>query len=374
MNETMMTVTFPTEALRWDAVTHRDPRAEGAFLYAVRTTGVYCRPTCASRLPRRENVAFFATSREAERAGFRACKRCRPNGASRPDRAGQAVARACRLIEAAAEPPSLKQLAAAVGLSPFHLHRLFKQAVGVTPREYAAGRRQRRVQDGLQGGDSVTRAIYDAGFGSSGRFYGQATDLLGMTPSQYKEGAAGIEIRYAVVPSSLGWVLVAATERGVCAIELGDAPETLVDRLHDRFPQARLRDDDPVFADWVARVSALVEAPRRGLDLPLDVQGTAFQHRVWKALREVPPGVTASYAEVAERIGRPGAARAVARACAANPIAVAIPCHRVVRGDGGLGGYRWGVERKRALHEREAKGGCGAVQSPHVSAVASQTP
>ena len=347
---------FPTDARRWAAVLRRDRRAEGEFLYRVRTTGVYCRPTCASRLPKRENVAFFASSGEAERAGFRACKRCRPGDGLRPDPGAATIARACRLMDEAEAPPALGDLAAAVGLSPSHFHRLFKRTVGVTPKEYAAAQRAGRVREGLGRSPTVTRAIYDAGFNAGSRFYEGAGRELGMAPAAYKNGAAGIEIRYAVEPSSLGWLLVAATEHGVCAIELDAGPEPLLARLRARFPRATLRGDDPAFAAWVGLVSAFVEAPQRGLDLPLDVQGTAFQHRVWKALRELPPGTTATYAEVAERIGRPGGARAVAAACAANPIAVAIPCHRVVGGDGGLRGYRWGVERKRALLEREAAG------------------
>ena len=344
---------FATDTSRWDAVLRRDPRADGRYLYGVTTTGIYCRPTCASKRPRRENVAFFAGRREAKRAGFRACKRCRPDLAVRPDRGSDAVARACRLIEAAPEPPGLTELATAVGLSPSHFHRLFTATTGVTPRAYAATHRQRRVQAALRPGASVTRTKLDAGFGSSSRFYDGAADALGMTPSTYKAGASGVEIRFALGQSSLGPVLVAATERGICAIELGEDQEGLTERLRARFPNARLRHGDPAFAAWVDRVTALVETPRLGLDLPLDVQGTAFQRRVWQALRDIPAGTTASYAEVAALIDQPGSARAVAGACAANPLAVAIPCHRVRRGDGQLGGYRWGVERKRALLDRE---------------------
>ncbi len=353
MDESINAV-FATDAARWDALLRRDPRADGQYLYGVTTTGIYCRPTCASKRPRRDNVAFFAGHGEAERAGFRACKRCRPNLAAAPGRHADAVARACRLIEEAPEPPSLTELATAIGLNPSHFHRLFKATTGVTPRAYAAAHRQRRLQDTLRPGTSVTRTIFDAGFGSSSRFYDGAGAALGMTPSAYKDGALGIEIRVGFGRSSLGSVLVAATERGVCVIEIGEDRERLTERLRARFPHARLRDDDPAFAAWIDRVTALVETPRLGLDLPLDVQGTAFQRRVWEALRAIPAGATASYAEVAARIERPGAARAVAGACAANPLAVAIPCHRVLRRDGDLGGYRWGVERKRALLAREA--------------------
>ncbi len=343
-----------TDLQRWEALTQRDPQADGSFFYAVKTTGVYCRPSCASRPPNRQNVEFFSRWADAEQAGFRACKRCQPNAASPREQRAEAIIRACQLIEASEEPPALKDLAAAVGLSPFYFHRLFKTLVGVTPKQYASVQRQRRLQDGLQPGGSVTQAIYEAGFGSSSGVYAKTADLLGMTPAQYKTGAAGVEIRFAIAPCFLGWVLVAATEQGVCAIEFGETPEVLSERLHSRFVKAQLRSADPSFAEWVAQVTAFVAAPSRGLDLPLDIQGTAFQQRVWKALQAIPPGTTASYAAVAERIGRPTAARAVARACASNPLAVAIPCHRVVRSDGELSGYRWGIERKRALLEREA--------------------
>jgi len=357
----MMTMSFDTDTSRWNAVTARDARAEGAFLYAVRTTGVYCRPTCHSRLPRRENVAFFDAPAAAEGAGFRACKRCAPNvtGAAPAEAAAaEAVARACRLIEASAEPPSLEELAAAVSLSRFHFHRLFKQATGVTPKQYATAHRLRRLRDGLQGGvrsgASVTDAIYDAGFGASSRAYAAAPEALGMTPGTLRDGAASVVIHYAVGQCSLGWAIVAATERGVCAIELGDSPDDLLARLRARFPKAHLSAGDAAFAGTVRQVVALLETPERGLNLPLDIQGTAFQRRVWDALRQIPSGRTASYASIAARIGQPSATRVVAQACAANTLAVAIPCHRVVRGDGELGGYRWGVTRKRVLLEREA--------------------
>jgi AraC family transcriptional regulator, regulatory protein of adaptative response / methylated-DNA-[protein]-cysteine methyltransferase len=357
--DTTTEMPFATNDRRWEALTKRDRRAEGAFLYGVATTGVYCRPTCASRLPNRENVRFFDSHAEAERAGYRACKRCRPNLSSGGDRHADAIRRACALMEQADPPATLDDLAAAAGLSPFHFHRVFKKIVGVTPKQYAGAARMRRLQGGLEQGESVTRAIYDAGFGSSSRVYERAAERLGMTPSRYRNGAAGLRIRFAVAPVSLGWMLVAATERGICAIELGDTPEALVERLHVRFPRAERCDDDSAFAAWVRQATAFLEAPRRGLDLPLDIQGTAFQQRVWKALQEIRPGRTESYADVARRIECPSAARAVAQACASNPVAVAIPCHRVVRSDGDLGGYRWGTERKRALLEREADLSCG---------------
>jgi len=346
--------TFSTDSERWDAVARRDGRADGVFFYSVRTTGVYCRPSCAARLARRENVRFHATTAEAEAAGFRPCKRCRPNGHGVADAHADAVARACRLIETAEEMPSLDALAAAARLSRFHFHRVFKTVTGLTPKAYAAAHRARRVREELMRSETVTDAIYGAGFNSSGRFYATATDVLGMTPTDFRTGGDGAVIRFAVGECSLGSILVAATERGVCSILLGDDPDTLARDLQDRFPRARLIGGDRGFEQLVAKVVGFVEAPALGLDLPLDVRGTAFQQRVWQALREIPAGRTSTYTTIAERIGAPKAVRAVARACASNAIAVAIPCHRVVRHDGALSGYRWGVERKRRLLEREA--------------------
>jgi len=339
---------------RWQAVQRRDRSADGVFYYAVRTTGVYCRPSCAGRLPRRENVQFHASCAEAERAGFRACKRCRPNELAPDARQAAAVAQACRMIEEAEEHPSLATLAKAAGLSRFHFHRLFKATTGVTPKAYAGAHRGRRVRDALASRDSVTEAIYGAGFNSSGRFYAASSDLLGMTPTEFRAGGGNNLIRFAVGECSLGAILVAATEKGVCAIEFGDDPEALVRALEARFPRARLVGGDAKFEQLVAQVVGLIEAPAHGRDLPLDIRGTAFQQRVWRAIRAIPAGATASYAEIARRIGRPRAARAVAQACASNVIAVAIPCHRVVRRDGSSSGYRWGVARKEALLQREA--------------------
>jgi AraC family transcriptional regulator of adaptative response/methylated-DNA-[protein]-cysteine methyltransferase len=346
--------TFSSDSERWDAVVRRDGRADGVFFFSVRTTGVYCRPSCAARLARRENVRFHATIAEAEAAGFRPCKRCRPNGHGVADAHAEAVARACRLIESADDMPSLDSLAEAAGLSRFHFHRVFKATTGLTPKAYAAAHRARRVRDELTRSDTVTDAIYGAGFSSSGRFYATATDVLGMTPTDFRTGGDGAVIRFAVGECSLGSILVAATERGVCSILLGDDPDTLARELQDRFPKARLIGGDRGFEQLVAKVVGFVEAPALGLDLPLDVRGTAFQQRVWQALREIPAGRTSTYTKIAERIGAPKAVRAVARACASNALAVAIPCHRVVRHDGALSGYRWGVERKRRLLQREA--------------------
>jgi AraC family transcriptional regulator of adaptative response/methylated-DNA-[protein]-cysteine methyltransferase len=342
-----------TEDPRWRAVERRDRAADGTFVYSVRTTGVYCRPSCAARLPRRENVAFHESCAEAERAGFRPCKRCRPNEPALADQQAAAVAAACRLIEEAEETPSLAALAQAAGLSRFHFHRVFKAVTGVTPKAYADAHRGKRVRAELTQSGSVTEAIYGAGFNSSGRFYAAAPGVLGMTPTQFRAGGGGNVIRFAVGECSLGAILVAATEKGVCAIELGNDPDALVRGLQDRFPNARFVGGDPAFELLVARVVGFVEAPGQGLDLPLDIRGTAFQQRVWKAIRTIPAGSTATYSEIARRIGKPKAIRAVAHACASNGIALAIPCHRVVRIDGSMAGYRWGVARKRALLTRE---------------------
>ena len=345
---------IPTDAAMWAAVLDHDAAADGTFLYGVMTTGVYCRPSCPSRRPLRANVRFFADRVAAQAAGLRACKRCHPNNASIAERHADAVAKACALIGASEELPSLDALADAAGLSRFHFHRVFKALTGVTPKAYGEAHRAERLRGELEDGASVTEAIYGAGFGSNGRFYAVSNDRLGMKPNDYRKGGTGARIRFAVGQTSLGAILVAATEKGVCAIQFGDDPDALVRGLQDRFAKAELIGADVDFEALVARVVGMVEAPPEASDLPLDVQGTAFQERVWRALRDIPRGSTASYAEVAARIGAPKAVRAVAQACAANPAAVAIPCHRVVRGDGGLSGYRWGVERKRALLRREA--------------------
>jgi AraC family transcriptional regulator of adaptative response/methylated-DNA-[protein]-cysteine methyltransferase len=340
---------------RWGAVVTRDARADGTFFYSVKTTGVYCRPSCGARTARPENVAFHATAADAEQAGFRPCKRCRPDQPPRAQQNAAIVADLCRYIESAETPPTLEALASRAGLSVFHVHRVFKEVTGVTPRAYAAAHRAKRMQDELAGDASVTDAIFGAGFNSSSRFYEKAGELLGMTPTEWRAGGADTEIRFAIGQCSLGAILVARSARGLCAISLGDDPDVLARELQDRFPRATLIGDDPAFAKLVARVVGFIEAPGVGLDLPLDVRGTAFQQRVWQALRAIPAGETTSYADIAAKIGAPKAVRAVAQACGANTLAVAIPCHRVVRQDGALSGYRWGVQRKRALLEREAK-------------------
>ena len=339
---------------RWASVVARDGKADGQFVYSVKTTGVYCRPSCASRLARPENVAFHATCNEAERAGFRPCRRCKPDQPALAAQHAATVARLCRRIENADVPPGLEVLAAEAGLSPYHLHRVFKSVTGLTPRAYAAAHRAKRVRQELARGGSVTNAIFDAGYNSNGRFYEESNAVLGMTPSTFRSGGRATTIRFAVGECSLGSILVASSERGICAILMGDDPDALTRDLQDRFPHAEILGGDAEFERQIAKVVGFVEAPALGLDLPLDVRGTAFQQRVWKALQKIPAGQTASYTDIARSIGSPSAVRAVAQACAANALAVAIPCHRVVRTDGALSGYRWGVERKHALLEREA--------------------
>lgn len=340
---------------RWKAVVARDRSADGTFFYSVATTGVYCRPSCASRRANPKNVQFHRDAAAAERAGFRPCKRCRPGSLSIEQEHAATIARICREIDAEDVAPRLDELARRAGLSPYHFHRLFKSATGLTPRAYAAAARARRVRGALQSAANVTAAIYDAGFNSGGRFYATSNAILGMQPRAFRNGGADTEIAFAVGECSLGSILVAQSERGICAILLGDDPDALVRDVQDRFPRAALVGGNRGFEGTIAAVVAAVEAPAVGLDLPLDLRGTAFQERVWQALRTIPPGTTASYAEVARMIGAPGSTRAVAQACASNPVAVAIPCHRVVRTDGALSGYRWGVERKRELLARERK-------------------
>jgi AraC family transcriptional regulator, regulatory protein of adaptative response / methylated-DNA-[protein]-cysteine methyltransferase len=343
---------------RWARIVARDKTADGHLWYSVSTTGVYCRPSCPSRVANPGNVQFHNTLDDAKATGFRPCRRCNPDGPSIESENAALVARACRIIEQSEEVHSLAELAEAIGRSPSYFHRMFKAATGLTPKDYAAAHRAKKVRQGLACGNTVTATFYEAGFNSSGRFYEKATDILGMTPSQYRAGGANEEIRFAVGQSSLGAILVASSRKGVASILLGDDPDELVRNLQDRFPRADLIGADRNYETLVARVVGLVEAPGIGADLPLDVRCTAFEQRVWQALREIPVGQTISYAEIARRIGSPKAARAVARACATNNLALAIPCHRVVRKDGSLSGYAWGAERKRELLNRERSCTC----------------
>ncbi|HEY0052474.1 MAG TPA: bifunctional DNA-binding transcriptional regulator/O6-methylguanine-DNA methyltransferase Ada [Caulobacteraceae bacterium] len=340
-----------TDDERYDAMVAKAPGLRDAFVIAVKSTGVYCRPGCPARTPLRKNVSFYATCEAARDAGFRACLRCKPDEA-RPGT--DVVERACRLIEAAETPPSLEALAGQVGVSPFHFHRLFKAQVGVTPAAYAAQVKDRRAKAALNGGASVTEAIYDGGYGAPSRFYDKSHARFGATPRQWRGKGAGLDIKATVAPCSLGWVLVAATDRGVCAIELGDAPELLRERFALRFPEARVVEDDAELAGHLSRILEIIDQPgRASTDLPLDVRGTAFQQRVWDALRRIPAGETWTYGQLAQAVGAPKAARAVGAACGANPVCVVVPCHRVVGSDGRLTGFAYGMERKRILLERE---------------------
>jgi AraC family transcriptional regulator of adaptative response/methylated-DNA-[protein]-cysteine methyltransferase len=340
---------YLTDQKRWEAVIHREKNADDAFVYSVKTTGVYCRPSCPARLARRENVAFHATPQDAERKGFRPCRRCKPNDVSAHGEQAAMVAQACKLIVDAQEPLSLDALAEAIGMSPGHFHRVFKSMTGLTPKAYATAHRAQRMHEELSSSGTVTSAIYNSGFNSNGRFYAESNKRLGMKPTEFKAGGAGATIRFAVGECSLGSILVAASGLGICSIAIGNDPGTLVKELQDRFPNAELIGADKRFEKMVARVVAFVENPSAGLELPLHVQGTAFQPRVWRALCDFPGGSTSTYSEIAQKLGHPNATRAVAGACAANTLAVAIPCHRVVRTNGSLSGYRWGVERKEKL-------------------------
>jgi AraC family transcriptional regulator of adaptative response/methylated-DNA-[protein]-cysteine methyltransferase len=339
---------------RWARIVARDRTADGHLWYSVITTGIFCRASCPSRTPNPKNVQLHDTLASAKATGFRPCKRCNPDGPSIDSENAALVAKACRLIEESEEELSLNDLAEGVGRSASYFHRMFKATTGLTPKDYATAQRAAKVRQGLESGRRVTEAMYDAGYNSSSRFYEKSTGMLGMTPTQYRSGGANEVIRFALGQSSLGAVLVASSEKGVASILLGDDPDELLRNLQDRFPRAHLIGGDRDYEALVARVVGFVEAPGLGLDLPLDVRGTAFQQRVWQALQDIPVGQRVSYSEIARRIGSPKAARAIASACAANTLAIAIPCHRVVRNDGSLSGYAWGVERKRKLLDREA--------------------
>jgi len=343
----------PSTDPRWAAVVGRDKSHDGELVFAVSSTGVYCRPSCPSRRPRRENVRFFALPQQAEKAGYRACLRCRPRALS-GDGQTDAVKAICRFIEQHLdEPITLERLGKEFRQSPFHLQRRFKAVLGITPREYADACRLRMLKRNLQAGDTVTRAMYDAGYGSSSRLYERTSSQLGMTPDKYRRGAIAATIRYTVADSPLGRMLIAATERGICAIQFAHTDGELIEGLKREFPFAGRKAGDRGLRSWVAALLQNMRGKKLDSSLPLDIRATAFQRRVWAYLQSIPFGSTRSYQQVARGIGRPTAARAVARACATNPVAVAIPCHRVVREDGDMGGYRWGIERKRALLEME---------------------
>ena len=346
---------MPLAEARWQAVTCRDPQVDGQFFYAVKTTGIYCRPSCPSRSAKRQNVEFFDTADLAVAAGYRACKRCKPDMQSQQQDRNALVLQACQAIENSTSALSLEQLAQQAQLSRYHFHRIFKHVTGLTPKAYQQAVQAKRIAASLQSAPSITDAIYDAGFNSSGRFYDSAHALLGMQPRRFREGGRGECIRYEIAPCVLGWVIVAATRKGVCAIEFGDVAQTLSEQIHARFHQAKFEEADAKFKRWVAQVIRYLDQPQGVLSLPLDIRGTVFQRRVWQAMQAIPAGQTASYSEVAERIGQPKAFRAVAHACACNAIAVAIPCHRVIRSNGNLSEYRWGSERKAELLKRERK-------------------
>ena len=337
---------------QWQQVMARDARQDGRFVFAVRTTGIYCRPSCPSRRPRRDSVEFFADPQQAERAGYRACLRCKPTEISAQARA---VIGARQLLDEAEGVMTLAELSKRVGVSPFHLQRLFKRATGLSPREYQSARRMQQVKHGLRKGDDVTTALYDAGFGSPSRLYEKSSQQLGMTPGTYRQRGAGMTIRYAIVPSSLGHMMVAATSRGLCAVRFGDSATELERDLGEEFEAAEIHRDDAALRPYVQPLLANLRGENPTIDLPLDVRATAFQKRVWDELRRIPRGETRSYSEVAHAIGDAKAVRAVARACASNPVAIAVPCHRVVRSDGDISGYRWGVERKKKLLEQEQR-------------------
>lgn len=351
----------------WAVLQARDPRLDGRVFVGVRSTGIYCRPSCASRTPKRENVTFHDSPAAAEAAGFRACKRCRPNEPSAVDRHARAVARACALIKEAEDLPNFAVIAREIGMSRHHFHRVFTEMTGVTPGAYARQHRAARLAKALDEGAAIADAVYGSGFGSNSRAYEAAPLALGMTPGRRRDAGAGIRIGFALADCALGRVLVAASDRGLCAVEFDDHDDALIARLRTRFPKAELVDDGAGLGAWLDRIVAHLATPADALDLPLDMRGTAFQARVWQALRRIPPGTTATYAEIAAALGTPKAVRAVARACASNALAVLIPCHRVVRGDGDLAGYRWGIERKRALLEEERRRRAADATATHRS-------
>lgn len=344
-----------TADARWQAVVERDHRADGQFVYAVKTTRIFCRPGCPSKIAKRQNIEFFDTADLAAAAGFRPCKRCQPDNMSPQQKRLELVISACKTIAQTTSAISLDSLARQAGLSRYHFHRIFKGITGLTPMAYYRAIQTGRTAAALSSASSVTEAIYDAGFNSAGRFYDNVGATIGMSPSRYRKGAEGEHIRFAVKPCSLGLIIVAATDKGICTIEFGDEAQTLIDRLHDRFPKAQFAPADTTFNRWISEILTYLDRPQGTLKLPLDIQGTIFQRRVWQVLQSIPAGQTVSYTELATRIGQPRAFRAVAHACASNNIAAAIPCHRVIGKNGDLSGYRWGITRKAELLRREKK-------------------
>jgi len=343
------------EETYWQAVLTRDKHSDGTFVYAVRSTGIYCNPSCAARRPRREQVVFFPQPEAAEQAGYRACRRCRPQEASVYQLQLEVVQHACHYIETHLEGPlTLEALGKEVSVSPYHLQRIFKRIMGITPRQYAQAYRLGQLKQQLKEGETVTTALYNTGYGSSSRLYEQAPAQLGMTPAAYRQGGKSMHIGYAIVDCPLGRLLIAATEKGICAVSLGDSDAVLETALHSEYPAAEIQRDGVALSQWVSTLLNHLNGQQPQLDLPIDVQATAFQWRVWQALRAIPYGSTRSYSQVAQALGDPKATRAVARACASNPVAIVVPCHRVVREDGKLGGYRWGLERKQRLLAQEA--------------------
>lgn len=344
------------ESAMWQAVLDRDRQYDGRFVFAVRTTGIYCRPSCPARRPKRKNVRFFDQPVQAKAAGFRPCQRCHPGQTTPPEPNLELAQAICRVLDDQADrPPTLEELGQQFGMSPFHLQRTFKRIVGVTPKQYAAARRAERLKQQLKEKPTVTEAIYDAGYPSSSSAYSEATGHLGMTPSTYRRGGQATAITFAIAPCPLGFLLVAATPNGVCAVRLGDSEQELAATLAGEFPDAQMQRDEGDLSRWVASIQDYLHGGQPHFDLPLDVRATAFQRRVWQALQAIPYGSTCTYSEVAQAIGQPAAVRAAAHACATNPVALVVPCHRVVRTDGGLGGYRWGIERKEALLALEAQ-------------------
>ncbi len=345
--------TYNTDDRRWNAVVGREQSADECFYYAVMTTGIFCRPSCSSKLPNRENVEYFISSQDAQASGYQPCKKCKPTGTTVNEEVEQKIIKACRIIENSNTVPKLVDLAKELGLSPYYFHRLFKKVVGITPKQFASGHRSRRLSNSLKSRESITEAFYDAGFSSSSGVYNKNQDQLSMKPKEYRAGGVGFTIHYGVAECILGWIIIAATDRGICAIEFGDDPAMLPRQLQDRFPKATVTKAGSGFTSLIEEVVKFIKAPQDNFNLPLDIQGTAFQQQVWNILRQIEPGQTMSYTEVAEKIGNPNAVRAVATACASNKLAVVIPCHRVISKDGKLSGYRWGVERKKLLLDNE---------------------